>query len=81
MARSSTSFASPRAKREEALLLALDIGEDNKVIVEMLEHAKRRIAKNHMRARTIRQLLREAQRMEDDTQIRPGYDSHEAVAA
>ena len=71
----------PRALRERALLLTLDIGEGNKAIADMLVHVQRRLASNHVHAREIHQLLREAQRMEDDQAIRPGFDSREAVAA
>ena len=81
MARSRTSFETPRSMREEATLLTIDIGEDNKAIADMLNHIKRRHARNHMRLREIHRLLREAQRMEDDQAIRPGFDSREAVAA
>jgi hypothetical protein len=81
MARSRTSFETPRSLREKALLATLDIGEGNKAIADMLEHVRRRLAANHVHAREVHQLLREAQRMEDDQAIRPGFDSREAVAA
>lgn len=72
---------SPRALRERALVLALDVGDDDKAISDMLAHLQRRLAASRVRTREVHRLLREAQRMEDDEAIKPGFDSHVEVAA